>query len=100
MKNFIELPTELQGEISLALLNSGVTGECQQCHRGRMKIQPGATIKILQNQYPKVLQLGRCVVCAITTCDHCGHVEEYDLNTLGLMEKFQPFFDKVGKEDA
>ena len=98
MNDYIELPIEFQGEISLALLNSGVSGECQQCHRGRMKIQPGASIVVLQNQYPKVLQLGRCVVCAITTCDHCGHVAEYDLQTLGLLEKFMPFFNKVGNQ--
>lgn len=97
--HYVELPEEEMGLIALALLNSGVPGECQQCHNGRMTIHPGVTITPLQDRYPYIHRDGRVIVCAITTCNHCGHKEEYDLKTLGLLEKFQPFFDKVIEQE-
>ena len=96
--HYIEFTRDMCTEISIVLLNSGVPGECQHCHKGVMRVQPGASMTVFQNQYPKILILGRVLVCAITVCDHCGHKEEYDLQTLGLMERFQPFFDSVIEE--
>ena len=97
--HYIEFTKDMFMEISICLLNSGVPGECQHCHKGVMRVQPGASMTILQNQYPKILYLGRAIVCAVTICDHCGHKEEYDLQKLGLLEKFQPFFDKVIEQE-
>jgi hypothetical protein len=35
----------------------------------------------------------------MTICDFCGHKEEYDLERLGLMDKFAPFFQEQLKKD-
>ena len=86
------------GLITLALLNSGVPGECQQCHKGRMQIQPGISVTVLQDRYPYIRQDGRVIACVLTTCSRCGHKEEYELKALGLMEKLEPYFDKVIQE--
>ena len=93
--HYIEFTKDMCMEISVALLNSNVPGECQHCHKGVMRVQPGASITVLQNQYPYILRDGRVIICAITTCDHCGHKEEYDLQKLGLLNRFQKFFDEV-----
>ena len=93
--HYIEFTKDMCMEISVTLLNSNVPGECQHCHKGIMRVQPGASITVLQNQYPYILRDGRVIVCAITTCDHCGHKEEYDLQKLGLLKRFHKFFDEV-----
>ena len=93
--HYVELPEEAMGLITLALLNSGVPAECQQCHKGRMQIQPGISVTVLQDRYPYIRQDGRVIACALTTCSHCGHKEEYELKSLGLMEKLEPYFDRV-----
>ena len=99
-EDFIEFTDDMVAAISLALLNSGISGECQQCHRGMAKIIPGGTLTVWQNHGPSAnILYGPNTFCAMTICDHCGHKEEYDLQRLGLLEKFMPFFNKVLEQD-
>ena len=91
----IDFPRELIADISLALMNIGVSNECHQCHKGRSQIVPSASITVLQNSYPAVLVNGRAIICAVTICDFCGHKEEYDLQRLGLLDKYLEFCQEV-----
>ena len=98
-ETYIKFTDDMVAAISLALLNSGISGECQQCHKGLTQIAPTATATVWQNRIPGILLAGKCTVCAMTICDHCGHKEEYDLSRLGLLEKFMPFFEEVLEKD-
>ena len=98
--DFVPFTREMVADISLALLNIGVPNECQQCHKGKTQIVPAASMTILQNRAPDVnMIIGKPIVCAMTICDFCGHKEEYDLERLGLMDKFAPFFQEQLKKD-
>ena len=81
MSKNAEFVKDMCAEISVALLNSGVPGECQSCHKGVMRVQPGASSSVLSD--------GRTLRFAVTTCDRCGHKEEYDIGTLGLAKKLR-----------
>ena len=91
----IDFPHDLIADISLALMNCNVSNECPKCNRGKIKIVPSASITVLQNSYPAVLVNGRAIICAVTICDFCGHKEEYDLQRLGLLDKYLAFCQEV-----
>ena len=88
-----ELPHEIIAEISLALLERGVFGECRECHQGHMTIRSGVSVTLLYPYENESTQ--KCVVCVVTECDRCGHKEEYDIKSLGLDEKIMPL---IGNE--
>lgn len=59
---------------------------CPICHQAKYSFVDGFSLDIIQQQY-KVLQIGGRIMPKVTlVCNNCGHIDNFSLGVLGLME--------------
>lgn len=59
---------------------------CPICHRSQYTLLDGYFASSLQNGYKGIEIGGRVLPSVIIVCNHCGHLDNFSLGVLGLME--------------
>lgn len=66
---------------------------CPICHQSRYTLLDGYFVDVIQDNY-RGMQLGGRLLPSVTlVCNNCGHLENFSLGVLGLM-------DHEGKEEG
>ena len=73
-------------QIAKALTERIGTIICPICHHSHYTLLDGYFTSSLQNGYKGIEIGGRMLPSVMIVCNHCGHLDNFSLGVLGLME--------------
>lgn len=59
---------------------------CPICHQSRYTLLDGYFVNVIQDKYQGMQLGGRLLPSVMLVCNNCGHLENFALGVLGLME--------------
>ena len=59
---------------------------CPICHQSKYTLLDGYFVDVIQNRFQDLQLGGRILPSFMLVCNNCGHLENFSLGVLGLME--------------
>jgi len=60
--------------------------DCPICHQSKYSFVDGYSVDIIQQQYKGLQLAGRIMPKVTLVCNNCGHIDNFSLGVLGLIE--------------
>ena len=66
---------------------------CPICHQTKYTLLDGYFVDVIQDKYQGMQLGGRLLPSVMLVCNQCGHLENFSLGVLGLMESEEKIED-------